>query len=374
MKQRKISSIAIFLIGMGIMGCTSSEGYKIRGTIGDVQEGKVTLVTYNGKMCDTLSVAEIKDGKFEMQGSVPELTVGIMSVEGVFAQTVIYLEDKEYEVKLDPGNLGFSEISGGGDTQQLANKYLAIDINLSKAVAQVRDEYMVAIRNPESEHFLQLKGFVDSLQQAADVEKEAFLTQHADSYIALCELANRAERLPLDELKKRFGLLSAELQQNALGKAINEQICKKEALAAGQVAPDFTVQNAEGKSFTLYSIKAKMKIIDFWASWCGPCRHEMKSLLPIYNELKGNDLEFISVSLDKREKDWRKMLDEEKLPWVMLWDKEGFTIGNEPNVIQKAYGFYSIPFIVLIDKEGCILERYLRGEKVKEAILKARKN
>ena len=211
MKQRKISSIAIFLIGMGIMGCTSSEGYKIRGTIGDVQEGKVTLVTYNGKMCDTLSVAEIKDGKFEMQGSVPELTVGIMSVEGVFAQTVIYLEDKEYEVKLDPGNLGFSEISGGGDTQQLANKYLAIDINLSKAVAQVRDEYMVAIRNPESEHFLQLKGFVDSLQQAADVEKEAFLTQHADSYIALCELANRAERLPLDELKKRFKMFSLRI-------------------------------------------------------------------------------------------------------------------------------------------------------------------
>ena len=68
------------------------------------------------------------------------------------------------------------------------------------------------------------------------------------------------------------------------------------------------------------------------------------------------------------------MLDEEKLPWLMLWDKKGFTIGDEPSEIQKAYGFYAIPFIVLIDKEGRIVERNLRGENVREAIVKARNN
>ena len=68
------------------------------------------------------------------------------------------------------------------------------------------------------------------------------------------------------------------------------------------------------------------------------------------------------------------MLEEEQLPWVMLWDSEGFVIGDEPNNIQRAYGFYSIPFIVLIDKEGKVLGRDLRGEKVREAILKARNN
>ena len=143
--------------------------------------------------------------------------------------------------------------------------------------------------------------------------------------------------------------------------------------AVGTQAFNFNYVDPEGNMVRLSDFRGKLVLIDFWASWCGPCRHEMKSLLPIYNDLKGDDLVFISISLDKREKDWRKMLETENLPWVMLWNKEGFTIGDTPNEIQKAYGFYGIPFILLVDEEGKILERGLRGEQVREAILKARR-
>ena len=154
---------------------------------------------------------------------------------------------------------------------------------------------------------------------------------------------------------------------------LNQKVDSLAKFAVGAEAYNFTYVDPEGKEVSLSDFRGKFVLVDFWASWCGPCRQEMKSLLPIYNELKGNDLVFISISLDKREKDWRQMLEVENLPWVMLWNKEGFTIGDAPNMIQKAYGFYSIPFIVLIDKEGRILARGLRGEKVKEEILKVRR-
>lgn len=138
--------------------------------------------------------------------------------------------------------------------------------------------------------------------------------------------------------------------------------------------PDFTFIDANGKNVSLKDFRGKIVVLDFCTSWCGPCRKEMRSMLTIYNELKADDLEFISVSLDDSEAKWRKMLDEEKLPWVMLWDKTGFPKNSKtPSAIQAAYGFYSIPFLVVIDKEGKLAARNVRGEQVREAILKIRK-
>ena len=187
-------------------------------------------------------------------------------------------------------------------------------------------------------------------------------------------LAYLAEMEAYEPNKMLLDLIPQSDREALSAKWLARRVDSLVRFAVGAQAYDFEYVDPDGKNVKLSDFRGKLVLVDFWASWCGPCRQEMKSLLPIYNELKGDDLEFISVSLDKREKDWRKMLEEEKLPWVMLWNKEGFTIGNEPNTIQKAYGFYGIPFIVLIDKDGRILERGLRGEKVKEAILKARGN
>ena len=175
-----------------------------------------------------------------------------------------------------------------------------------------------------------------------------------------------------ESYKRVLDLIPEDGREAQVVKYLVDEVTKRQSIAIGTQAYDFTFVDVDGNEVSLSDFWGKFVLLDFSASWCGGCRLEAKKLIPIYDKLKGDDLVFISISLDNREKDWRRMVKEDQLPWVTLWDSEGFTKGNKPNKVQAAYGFYQIPFLVLIDKDGKIIARDLRGEKVKEAIEKAR--
>ena len=162
----------------------------------------------------------------------------------------------------------------------------------------------------------------------------------------------------LESLSPEYKQLVTDYRQ-----AEAEAKAKRERMAEGQPAPELTFQNEKGKTISLKkTLKGKITIIDFWASWCGPCRKEIPNVKKYYAEYKDKGVQFLSISIDSRKDAWTRALKEENMGWMQGWTPDS------GKAAMDTYQFNGIPFILMIDKEGKIYRKHLRGEAIKKAI------
>ena len=139
---------------------------------------------------------------------------------------------------------------------------------------------------------------------------------------------------------------------------VTEKMEKERKVAIGQIVPDFLYATREGKKVSPGDFRGKFLIIDFWASWCGPCRKEIPNLKEVYAAYKDKGVEILGVSIDKKEAEWLKALDEEKMDWTQIHaDDEG-------KQLMSDFQFSGIPFIILLDENGTIRAKNLRGDNI----------
>lgn len=135
------------------------------------------------------------------------------------------------------------------------------------------------------------------------------------------------------------------------------------SFVTGAVAPDFTQNNTEGTPMKLSDLRGKVVLVDFWASWCGPCRRENPNVIKVYEKYKDQGFDVLGVSLDKKKDAWLKAIKKDELPWHQVSDLKGWK-----NEVAQLYSVSSIPHTLLLDKEGRILARNLRGEQLEEVL------
>ncbi len=201
-----------------------------------------------------------------------------------------------------------------------------------------------------------LKLIMDSLyillQPTSDKIKKvvlSFIINHPDSYVSPFMLAHPINYLPIDSAELLYNGLTQRIKNSKNGKWNAEQLLKKRQSLAGEFAPDFTALNGNGDLITLSNFKGKYVLLDFWASWCIPCRKEIPELKKIYHSIHGKDFEIIMISIDRNETDWKRAIKKDK---ITHWHN---VRANE--IISKNYENVNLPIPskILINDAGKII-------------------
>jgi peroxiredoxin len=197
-----------------------------------------------------------------------------------------------------------------------------------------------------------------------------FIKKNPDAYLSVLLLENflMRQNLPMDEIKGYFNKIDKSLLKTKSAKNIKKIMDEMAGASAAKIevgskAPDFAANNPEGKKISLAESLGKVTIIDFWASWCGPCRAENPNVVALYKELHAKGLNIIGISLDKDAAKWKEAIAKDGLVWPQI---SNLKYWSEP--IAKQYNIESIPATFILDANGTVVAKDLRGAELKAKV------
>ncbi len=318
----------------------------------------------------------IEEGKFRFSGkySAPFSATIAIDHEGTETYSrklrdrlTLFVEQGKITLT-SPDSIKNAEITGSS-LNDLSKEYDAlVQVFQDEKSALQKEYYSATEEQRKSEEFKQQ---LDEKWNAIEEKEKAvaydFLNSHKDSYITLAKalpvyLGHDPEIATYDSV---FSLLTPEVRNTALGQRYAKRLDALRATVIGAVAPGFTQNDTIGNPVSLSDFKGKYVLVDFWASWCGPCRRENPFVVAAFEKYKDKNFTILGVSLDESKEDWLKAISDDKLAWAQVSDLKGWK-----NEVAASYAVRSIPSNFLLDPEGKIIEKNLRGEKLTEALEK----
>ncbi len=367
--MKKLSVVLIICISF--LSCrdeVSKNTFSVSGEIKNIPDQKIFLeqLYFSQKNPEILDTAEIKNEKFTLAATAPEEGMYRLRMEKA-DRGFIFINDKQkINFKADMNDMSLDGPSFNTAANELLKKLIlgleskgkALNTSIEKLQTMQQNDSSIALETARHDELAeQYKNFVTR-----------FIDTASDPVVAMFALGytKGVDPKTLDKvvpgLAKRFphhkGVAEIVAQYNEYMTKLAEPK-KSSRPSPGDTAPDFTMNDTDGKPFSLSQLKGKYVLVDFWASWCGPCRGENPNVVAAYNKFKDKNFTVLGVSLDEDKTKWLKAIEDDNLEWKQISDLKGWGSAAAP-----LYGFDGIPYNVLIDPDGKIIAGELRGESL----------
>jgi peroxiredoxin len=327
-----------------------AQSYRITGKIEGVKNDSVLLVVRKTRTTSDTLRTRATAGQFQFKGKVNGVLQGTLLPGGLRSR-------KYFNFYLEPGNI---TLAGHVDTMDYIRAYGTPNNTLqTKDRLKEQQEYFTVKKLRDEGKTAESEKLYDQIW----ADKRATIRQYPNTMVSVMHLYVLQSRVPLDTALALYDVLSPAMQQTEIAQETRKRLAKRETVRVGKPAPTFEAVDMDGKPVSTASLKGKYVLLDFWASWCVPCRAENPYVVAAYQQYKDKGFTVVSVSLDNDGKKWREAIAKDGLTWQHISELKAL---DEP--IANLYGIQAIPDNFLISPEGQIVAAQLRGEELKKTL------